>query len=460
MAEVIIRSGGAIKVGSVSVTQLSGAQSPVGVPTDGVYTDGAAGIVSTDVVADAVDAINERLIVDARDQTVEAITVQVNSGGTDPATTKRLYRQSDIDARGPFLTLQAAVDALPSIYAHNMTIELADGTHALAALPSFERFVSAGAIMTIKSASVTERPAGAPSTYAVASGTSTSFTLGSDPGFSANQFRGYFASIASGTGAGQSKAIRSHSGAGPWETAGRWNPIPDATSVIEILQPAAQITVSGTATLQGSRFGISVAQTVDPVIEGIDITPALGTLFVSGMRPELRDARVFGTTTLRDAMLFPERAVFEGSGRLWGVKVDGGVFRCRSTTGSTLVRNATLAAIDVEPNTAQLTTLPAYSFLQAIAVDDAPIAISSRGGGTVVRLFSTGGIHPQGANISGHFVECDRLAQARFASGFDTNLPSGTAGDILHDGVSTPYATLAGDPDQAILGARGSLIRV
>lgn len=405
------------------------------------------------------------------DQTVEAITIQVSAGGTDPTVLRRFYTQAEIDAHGAFLTLQAAVDALPSIYAHDMTIELADGDHTFPNFPSFARFFPAGVVGTttpkikIVSASKTERPAGAPSTYAVTSGTSTSFTLASDPGFSANQFRSHMASVVSGTGAGQTRFVRSHSGAGPWETAGRWNPVLDATSVVEILQPAARLTLSD------GLPGIIGANVLSPLgrnfrIEGLDILSSGGTSwYVLNLHAEMHLSRVLGlTTNIYNCSLWPDVACFDRQNTAGDViALRSGAFRCATTIGSVLVRGNTGSSshgIEAVGNS-QAMNFGAFVFALTLAIDDiGGDAIHAQGKPARVQFSSTGGIHTLGSGITGHFCLADFGAELDFNSGFDTNLPSGTAGDISHDGVTTTYATLAADPDQAIVGQRGSLIRV
>jgi len=188
--------------------------------------------------------------------TEEDFTVTVDPvNGKDPATEaliSPLKTQAEATAVGTFKTVPAAINALPNKLPHRVTVQIAAGDHTLTGdwLGDLERFsflptpgvgqgnFSTGGI-TYTSVGGNIRETGT-STLAVSSGAVRQLTLAADPGFAANAHRGKFLRVVSGTGAGQVRPIRDHTTT-TFNIAGRFAPVLNATSVVEIIRPATRV---------------------------------------------------------------------------------------------------------------------------------------------------------------------------------------------------------------------------
>jgi hypothetical protein len=186
----------------------------------------------------------------------DAYLTEVVYIGVDPSvgvdsSTVLVTDQAIADAHGSFQTIVGALRSLPNGIPYRATLLLSSGTHSVGALEEFTRytFMSANAFASYDAKIVVQSKDGlirVPATSQMSvslSPTTHNFNLIADPGFVANQYEDYFMKVISGSGSGQIKGIREHSGT-YFNFAGRFSPAVNSTSIVEIVQPAAIIDYS------------------------------------------------------------------------------------------------------------------------------------------------------------------------------------------------------------------------
>jgi hypothetical protein len=188
--------------------------------------------------------------------TQEDFTITMDPvGGSDPARPIKLTSQADADANGSFKTMPAVIASLNgTLIVHEVTIEFPDGTFTLDdeflgdtegiefGMALKTGFSPLGGAIILTSANNLIRET-ATTAMAVAAATADQVILGSDPGFSVDQHARKYLRVVSGTGAGQVKAIRTHTTV-TFDMAGLFSPVLDATSVVEVVRAAATLSTS------------------------------------------------------------------------------------------------------------------------------------------------------------------------------------------------------------------------
>jgi hypothetical protein len=223
----------------------------------------------------------------ARDFTTEeSFTVSVDyANGSDSPTV--LLTQEASDAHGAFKTISGAIESLPNHITYPVHVLLSSGTHAITGshLGDFTRFtfgwnnrndiVSGSGMITFNSALGLVPVTAALSVSSIT--TNRDFNLISDPGFTANQYRGYFLRVVSASSdVGQIKAIRAHSGT-YIGIAGRVSGTP---TMIEIVEAGSTIDLTTARTAIRLNSPIMMPNSLDlPQIKflSVNMTSSNGT---------------------------------------------------------------------------------------------------------------------------------------------------------------------------------------
>lgn len=177
-----------------------------------------------------------------KEETSEELTLYINPDtGTDPAvnTPTRIYTQAQSSAYGYFASVRGAIRTIPSFVRHDITFQISDGSYAISDLGWFNGLekldVSAGTKINIVSESKLVKIAGTVTSTVQSNTTGYSLVLAEDPGYVDDVYQGKWLKIVSGTGEGQYKPIRTHSGTSII-IAGKFEPI-DNTSQVEVYEP-------------------------------------------------------------------------------------------------------------------------------------------------------------------------------------------------------------------------------
>ena len=294
--------------------------------------------------------------------TQEDFTISVDPAGSGGSGTPVLLNQAESDAYGDFHTVEAALDSIPDHVQHIVTISVATGTMALNAtdpLGDFRRFVfmsngsssgEAGFIKFTSAAGLIIEPN--TTTMDVTSGSGTSLVLDSDPGFADDAYKGAFLEVVEGTGIGQIRGIRAHSGTA-FTIPPQWSPSLDATSKVEIRKPAANLTFTPTTDIQmlgTGGFMPSTAQMGGLEFNEIDLSHAttgctinftnMSVTFGSG-------ARAIGITLgTQNSDLRMKSCIIDGkSTRANGVVLSTGFLRTQSSSEAWLILDYTNVGI-------------------------------------------------------------------------------------------------------------------
>ena len=403
------------------------------------------------------------------ERTVEDITIAMDSvGGSDNANGLHYNTQAQFTALGAFKTIPAVIEALPNRIAHDITLEFPDGIFALSAdaFGNFDRFSFEGnPAIYFQSANGLVRET-ATTTYAVSAASSKrEVVLQADPGFSANDHRGKYLRVISGTGAGQYKPIRSHSGVN-WPTAGRWSPILNATSVVEILVPAATLQSPLFDTVIETRPVRSFERNI--IFEAIDVTSteAFAKLTLRGAFVRLDDgARLLdmGMTIYGGGVNLGDCVVYVNLSST-GIAVLGGYVRSSSGAKAWLISGARIAGISL------LSLGPqggSTAFIWEGAIDDTDY-LNAGNPGHAIRLLG-GNVHMswasdavQGADNDGFGVYLDNGASltgvdsAKVVAESDTL--TGTFGDLGIEGVAKTWSDLDGAVNKQLTSGVGSFV--
>lgn len=412
--------------------------------------------------------------------TQEAIVIDVDLvSGVDPSREFVLSDQASVDAYGAFATLSAVIDALPENIGFDVTIRFSDGVHVMGN-PDWGRLrfswsgevptpytpdrgsltltsLNGRTIVSGTAAMAVTSSAGLPGAHAV--------TLAADPGLVANTHRDQILEVVSGTGAGQFKPIRSHTGA-TFNIAGEFLPALDATSVVEIRTPAAEIEIAEDSPYYRFQkhtryFGI--------VFDAIDLTNANAVSFATW---DGGAVHLIGGARVLDMLLyFNDAALMLGTCVLRGISVgysqlvfNGGY--CRTAYGTSypmLMRaNGAARAITMSAD-GKMSHLYLYGGQQ---FDDYGTAVLELTGPAVVaEVFKTGSAPPQiGGTAPTNAVVIEDNAifvtgntdLSLLASGFQ-----GSTSDIKIDGAGGAgydWADVDSDPNDVMVGVKGSRV--
>ena len=167
-----------------------------------------------------------------------AVTVDGVTGSDTPTGNRPEFLAGGDYSAYPYETIQAAIDALPQIIRHAVTVTVTEaGDYAGFNIKGYN--VGAGSLrVTGLQEQVT--PASGPATGTATGGAAKSLTLAA-AGWTADDFQGKFCRIISGTGAGQHFIIATNT-TDTLTFAAPMSPAPDATSVFEITEPVTRLT--------------------------------------------------------------------------------------------------------------------------------------------------------------------------------------------------------------------------
>lgn len=421
------------------------------------------GITDTDWVLDSGPSNTEET----------GIIINVDSGsGTDQAA--RVFDTASAAAYGSFATVGSAVASLPPILDHNIEIRLTDGIHIMGSETDFARFAwglggklgpfPENGFVSFTSLNGRVIQAG---TVAMAVTSSAGIagahvvTLAADPSLTADAFRSTYLEVTTGTGAGQFKPIRSHTGAA-FSVAGTFNPALDATSVVEIRAPAAQIQIAETGLrFIFARHGIGVGidfKNIDVIKTGaVSFTTwDGGSVFLNeGARVidqlwDFRDANL----VLGDCVIANE--VLIGLNML---NFEGGFIRTKTgSSAPALIRSVLPTAIQIFSR-AQSSGAFLFGghqfdgFTASVLKLDGPL-VSCDFGSSSGATPASDGVATYAAEIkNGAIYQCNAGDLALLDASF-----TGATDDVLFDGVSTSWSTADADPNDTLLGVKGSRI--
>lgn len=409
------------------------------------------------------------------DETTEALTLQVDpeDSGCSDWTGVRARSQAEADALGVFCTLGGAVEVIPTVVKHAVTISHADGTYPLV-VGDWRRFQTVGARITLTSSSVTVRASGVTGTEAVTSSTDNVVTLASNPGYGADAYRSAFLTVVSGTGSGQIKPIRTHTGTS-WEVAGRLSPNLDGTSVVDIVVPATIFTLAADAEWYlGLGYHVTAASFVGLNIVGVDFSASPGDDITISGAVLLTTVRLLGVElNLQGGRVAYDSIVLDALGAEAGaLRVFGGAFVSRSSISSALlVRNTTGIAIT---GYAISTTSLGTPFLSVygLVADSIGTDVFLIRDGAHLELGEQNNQPMRASSVTGYVVNVEAQGRVLVRDLPNTvgNLPSGSLGDIVisgqtygaivsNRGTAYTWAALDAATLDQILGADGALIR-
>ncbi len=216
----------------------------------------------------------------AQDTQTEALTLSVNPDtGADPASPIRIKTQAQATAYGKFASVRGAIEALAPSRGVDIEIVIDDGSYSLNTrdfftglnrLQAVRVFDGANVInqITIRSSSVVTQVAGTVTSQVLSHVDEWDITLTADPGYVANEHRGKYLMIVAGTGVGQYRSIRNHSGAS-FQISGPFDAL-DGTSQVEIFEPAATLDFAAPVPIYGHPSSANGGGEI--VIEGLSIT--------------------------------------------------------------------------------------------------------------------------------------------------------------------------------------------
>jgi hypothetical protein len=412
----------------------------------------------------------------------EDLTIAVTGAGVDPVVPAQYTTQAEFTARGPFATIPAAVAAIPSnVGKYRVAITLPDGDTALDEAAGFlgdlsrfhfsvdplydtPNFVEFFGSIRFKSANGLVRVSGTVA-LDVAAGANEGVTLDADPGFAANLYAGFFLRVVSGAGAGQVTTIRSHTGTG--FVIGRMASNLDATSVVEVVKPAARLVLTN----GGPTFNVfNIACPLTPAAPGggvafdaIDLYSAAAdfpTFEFSGGLILDGGARVLGVSLFGgyQSQLGLGLCVIDGQGKTLPNLVIAGMVRSISTITPWLLRNAVglqPAAIMARNDGVQSEPRAMFLFRGAIdSIGGHAIFLSGRLAAGYLGLdLRASGITGFGLVISRGAGASVELATVQADGGL-----TGAAGDFSLDGTTKTWADLAVSPLDTMSGGQTSVV--
>lgn len=409
--------------------------------------------------------------------TQEAIAITVNpTSGTDSTASGFITTQAQATARGAFASIGGALSWLPPAINTAITITIADGSYTVVGATFFgdwSRFTyGATGRITVTSTSKFVRASGAATTYALSAGSSTGCTFSSDPGFSANAYRGYFIRVASGTGVNSIATVTTHTTTA-WSIAGTWSgTAPNNTSTVEILDDAVTLTFSDAAATRiqiaggfqkaGPDNGANTLTFSSNNVEmiGLSLTPTNAVIIdVNGMRLGWVGRSTKVEWDFSGSALFTALAFFDGGGSSGTGLLDrgGSLFLGAGTIGSqlgssTYIRNFTSRGIQLINSQAPRSGLPMYISLSQTQIDACSQGVNIQGNGSEVFI----GANVSGSNTTYGIVVNDR-ASARFGTSPAMTLTGSTA-DILMDGVIYSVAEVVASPGEFIAGQKNAVV--
>lgn len=398
----------------------------------------------------------------------------------DPQNAFVIATQTQATAVGAFKNAAAAIDSLPDNILHEISILFVDGDHTLDGrnLGNLERFrfmpqepdgqynyLNGKIIYASQNGLV--RIAGT-NTYAVASSTERQIVLATDPGFSANQYRGKFVRVVSGTGAGQVRALRDHATT-TFNLPGKLGPLLDATSIVEFVEPAARLQ-DGSAGWPGIRGKKTFNWTDQLQIKELEFytNDAGGYFAIDGLGVQLSDCILkFPAVVAGNCDIWLSGVVFDGQGmQSWGAGDPTGLLdldRCGAWTSDArgaLFRNSPGHGMLVGGVTGE----PAGTSYHAMGfvmddLDGDGVRVSGHGNSFAMYGTNPGNIDC-GSTVLGYAVQVTNgariyLNSTLLASTFPTG---GALGSLAVDGSPISIADIQNAPDETVIGGRGSVV--
>jgi hypothetical protein len=403
--------------------------------------------------------------------TAESFTVTVNpsTGADTPAV---LTTQAASTAHGAFKTISGAIDSLPNHINHPVHLLLSDGVHAITGshLGDFARFsfgwnnrndtLSGSGMITVNSLNGLTALVNGLSVFSLSGNRDINLT--SDPGFTANQYRGYFLRVASGTGAGQIKAIRAHSGTYV-SIAGRLN---GSVTAIDIVEGAATIDLTTARTAIRLNSPIMMPNSLDlPQLKflSVNMTSSNGT----GTTFSTEQAIVHYTDgfRMRGLALFVvggyaglDNLIIDGRGISSASPLDGRNcnIRSRSSDSSWLIRSSSLPGVRIF-NVANNPGYISQVFLFKGNIDDCSDGVLISG--TPINCSTQTQLNSKGISGFGYVL----LGGARLDISItdvlaDAEALSGALGFISLDGTRISFNDLNSDETKIFFGMSGSVV--
>lgn len=396
--------------------------------------------------------------------TLEAISITINPAtGSDPLNPLLLRTQAEATSKGSFATILAAIASLPNSIRHTVTLTIVDGLYQLTSemFGDLTRFAfgydSSGNPGHIKLAGTNWTRAGGTSTYTVQSISSVNgtFTLSADPGFSANQYRTYYARGVSGTGAGSYRPIRSHSGTLFYIS----GDVPFATnSVLEIVTPSTQLRLPSQypyLTLPKSAVGEMLE------LSRIELLPPIGLesyLYVYGGSIYLTDGFRGANVgfALNETWLYHDTSIISVANLSPVVAYGGG--RIRTYTGAS--RPIMLATVAGYSGIELYGSKEGSSYLfGSFSIDGAAAAALYVQTGAI-QLGPSGSAYPRCSTTTPYAIEAldASLIVLDNLPGMQTSTFRGATKDLLIDTIGIDWSDVNADPNDTAIGVRNTTV--
>lgn len=411
--------------------------------------------------------------------TTEAFTIYVDgTNGSDPTVNVILNTQEESDLY-LFKTIPAAIKAIPAHILHPITLSVADGTYAATSniFGDLSRFTfgwsepsdltnGAGQIR-IKSTDGLQIVSGTAQMSVASTTNDHDFDVTVDPGLVADTYRGYFIRVVSGTGAGQIKAIYTHSGTN-FKVAGRFSPNINATSVVEIVSSEVVINLDALTinrdvwTFNQVHASMLSLDNMPLSLEDIvmERTATNISLFIIGGGVRIlngfRGVRV--TMIMENSYLSLDNAVLDGRGvgsSSGIIRIAGGGVRARSSDSSWLVNGGTGAGVRLIAS--ELFGFKSQGFLFKGRIENCVngIEIENRS-----YLETSTGLF--GGSNSGYGVVVEQTSryQPDLTDMADVEHLTGSLGAVQIDAAHVvSYSEIDNSPDDIIIGQENSVVK-
>lgn len=395
-------------------------------------------------------------------QTAEAFTLNISTTGTDP-TVSPIITTSAQAAQYTFLTLAAALAALPRFINHVVTISLASGSYTTDSAwygDASRVIVGKTGLVLITAATGLSAVSGTTS-YTLSAGTAEGVTFSADPSFVADTYARYFLKATGGACSGQIKPIRSHTTTA-WVTAGRWSSTCNNGSTVQIVEPQVTLTLSESIDFNGLLTGLRATSSPTEflygaiVFQGIKFSAASNLFFNTRGGLIGFDQCIFsraGLTVSDQAMIKYGSFIIDGtSNQTTGLIVtSAGFFRTASTSSSLLIARCTTAGMSIS-----CADFSCGANLSGAAFDATVIGVKVSGPAATLSLSQ----YIRGVVGASYGFTVAQQARVIYLYSDIANYPTATTADIRLDGVDTDWVSDidGGDADHCVQGARWSTI--
>lgn len=407
--------------------------------------------------------------------TLEPFTITINPVVANPPVFPPITTQAEATARGPFSSMFKAAQALPPNIRHRVTFSLVDGQHdpddysLFGDLSRFtfgfgnlDVFPNEYGHIFVTSANGRSVISGTTSMAVASGGDSTQFTLASTPAFADDAYAGYHVRVVSGTGVGQVKAIRSHTGT-TVKISGRFSPNINNTSVVEFVRAAAWLNLD--ATFYGTIHGHHAPSGQQLEALRLDIIDLISTnvfvnLEITDFSVAFENSRLVGVGVLgENVFLTVNNGIFDGAnvaGAFGLVQIIGGYFRAWSSSSSWVIRRSITHGLRLSGGTQSSLQLSTAHLFEGAIDNNTEHGLVLDGPNCTV--FNATRFRGTGNGKYGIRLLRQTYYYIRLSDFTGSEYLRGNLGEIDLDGASFTYTDVSSEPDKVIIGIFGSIL--